>query len=123
MTKVSLSVIQSASEARKFRLPEFAKSFDHRLEPAYPILVGWIAGEIRGYAQLERRWLVTPAIHTGLNSPRDTYLLARATIETLKQTCPGFLVQREQETDKVFTDSVMEKFGLVPWPYRVFSPE
>lgn len=121
MNRVSLSILESAADARRIGLREFAKSFDHVLQPAYPVITGWIDGELRGYAQLERRWLVTPAIHTGLNSPRDTYRLASATIGALRQTCPGFLVQRSQETDNIFTDSIMQKLGLVPWSYRVFT--
>lgn len=120
MNKVSLSVLESASEARCLGLSEFARSFDHTLVPAYPILIGWVNGELRGYAQMERKWIVTPAIHTSLNTPRDTYLLGKATIEALKQITPGFLVQGSMEKGSLFTNSIMKKWGLEPWPHPVF---
>jgi hypothetical protein len=117
-----INVCQSAHDARALGLPEFAESFDHTLQPAFPLLVGTINGQIRGYVQLERRWLMTPAIHPSLNSPRDTFRLCHATIELMRQTDPGFLVQRDSLRDNIFTDKAMAQLGLKPWPYRVYQP-
>jgi hypothetical protein len=116
-----INICQSMHDARAIGLPEFAQSFDHDLKSAYPVLVATVDGQLRGYAQLERRWLMTPAIHPEINSPRDMFRLAQATFNLMRQTDPGFLVQRDSLRDTIFTDSIMAKLGLKPWPYRVYQ--
>jgi hypothetical protein len=118
---LKIECCQSAASAREIGLHEFARGFDHEIQPVFPILVGYINGHIRGYMQMEKRWLVTPAIHPDINSPRDTLALAHSTIEILKQSCPGFLLQRDGARDDTFTDRVMDKLGLKPWKYRVYE--
>ena len=117
---VLLHQVESSYEAKKIGLDAFAKSFDHELRPIFPMLVATIGDEIRAYAHIDLRALVTCAIHPERNSPRDTLNLAKATLDFLSQTRPGFLMNAPGESGTLFTDKAMGTLGLRPWPNRIF---
>lgn len=117
---VVLHQIDSAYDMRQAGVDIFARDFDHEVKASYPILVGSIGSEMRAYAQIETRSVVTCAIHPRMNSSRDSLELARSTISFLSQFHPGFLMNAPGEPDTLFSDRIMKHFGLRPWPNRIF---
>lgn len=119
--QVELIPCRSRAESHQQGLEVFARTFDHEIKNAFPIMAIRIEGQLRGYVQMENRMLITPAIHPECNSARDTLAIAKAAGQLFGQMYPGFLLQRDAKRDDVFTDALMSKLGLRPWPYRVYS--
>jgi hypothetical protein len=114
-------VLHSPVEAMSINLDHFAQSFNHQVAEAYPIVVARREGELRAYAQLERRTIITPAVSPLANSPRDTLEVSLAFFSLMRQMRPGFLIQRNLDKEPQFTDRLVQKMGIQRWPYVLYS--